>query len=183
MADNNTKSWTFLKGIGGIAGAVIAGVLVYYFTRPAPAPPPPAPLPQVGLNGYVADVVSKKPIANALVTADLGPKLATQNTDSEGRYSFVMDSIANQAQSASVDVLANGYTRFTTTVSLNPGDNFAELMVQPDTLPPGESLPSAPATVPLPHAAIRKPPPAALIRRAPASYKKRTDSTSLRPRP
>jgi hypothetical protein len=180
MADNDTKSWTFLKGIGGVAGAVIAGLLVYYFTRPGPAPPPP---PQVGLNGYVADVVSRKPIANALVTADLGPKLATQNTDSEGRYSFVMDNVANQTKSVSVDVLADGYARYTTTVRVRPGDNFAELMVQPSTLIPEESTPAAPAPGrKRKPPATRKPPPAALILRAPSSYKKRADATSLHPR-
>jgi hypothetical protein len=94
MADDSNKSGAVLIWLGGIAATVIAGVLLYHFTQPPP------PVTQVGLNGFVQEVASQKPVVNAIVTVDLGPKLASQPTDSQGRYAFIMDSTTPPAHVA-----------------------------------------------------------------------------------
>ena len=174
MADNTTKSGALLSWAGGIVATVIASVAIYYVTRPAPA----APVTQVGLDGFVADNVSQKPIPNAMVTANLGSTLATQTTDSEGRYSFIMNTTtpAPSSQSVNVDVLAGGYQHYTATVPLTSNETFAELPIQAITSPaepPGQPAAAAPAkTLPKP----------ALILRVPKSYKRRVDNAALRPK-
>ena len=174
MADSESKFWTFLKGVGGVAGAVIAGVLVYYFTQSKPAPAP-APTPQIGLNGFVANVVSQRAIPDALVTIYLGERLATQKTDSEGRYSFVMDAASND--SVTVDVLAGGYQHYVDTLSLRPGDNFAELEVPPEAAA-GPVVPdNAHIHIKLPAAPVA--PKAALVLHPPMDYKVRAESARI----
>ena len=121
MADNQTKSGALLSWIGGIAATVIAGVLVYHFTIP-PTPTPPPPSTQVGLNGFVEDDVTQKPVVDAIVTADLGAQLASQPTDSQGRYAFIMNSTTPPAQSINIDVLVAGYERYTATVPITFSD-------------------------------------------------------------
>jgi hypothetical protein len=179
MADGDSKTWTVLKGIGGVAGAVVTGVLIYHLTNPTPAPAPP----QVGLNGFVSDAASQQPIPNAMVTVDVGPKVATQSTDTEGRFSFAMDGAesapVSASESASVEVLADGYEHYQTTVAVQPGLNFAELTVprievkvaaMPDAMHPGAAV-----VVPAEHAAPR----AAVILKAPLNYTARSDRAVL----
>jgi hypothetical protein len=188
MADNTSKLGAVLTWAGGIAATVIAGVLLYYFTgqksqqqQPPPqqpaqfvavAPPPP---PQVGLDGFVLDVVSQKPIVDAIVTADLGNKLASQPTDNEGRYAFIMDSTTPPAQSISIDVLAGGYVHYTNTVAIAPtGITFAGVQLQPNAPPAAASLPGhfiAPNQIP------PKPP---LILHIPKNYAMRADTATLK---
>lgn len=172
MADNQSKSGAVLSWAGGIIATVIAGVAIFYFTRP----PAPATVTQVGLNGFVADNVSQKPIANAMVTANLGPTLATQTTDSEGRYSFIMNTTTPPPpnQSVNVNVLVSGYEHYTATVPLTSDDTFAELPIQPilnqATQPgqPAAALPVETKTRPTP------------ILRVPRNYNKRKDTAALR---
>jgi hypothetical protein len=173
MADNSSKSGAVLTWISGIAATVIASVLIYYFTRPTPAPPPP-PVTQVGLNGFVQDVVSQKPVVDAIVTADLGAKLATQNTDSEGRYSFIMDSTTPPAQSINIDVLAGGYEHYSATVPITSGDNFAGVPLQPIPAPLAAPQPGQPV------APVKVPPRPALILHIPKNYAMRADTATLK---
>ena len=175
MADNQTKSGALLSWIGGIAATVIAGVLVYHFTTP-PAPTPAPPSTQVGLNGFVEDDVTKKPVVDAIVTADLGTTLASQPTDSEGRYAFIMDSTTPPAQSINVDVLAGGYEHYTATIPLTGGDTFAGIQLQPVAAPVAPTQPGQPV------APIRIPPRPTLILRIPKNYNIRTDTTALKPK-
>ena len=175
MADNQSKSGALLTWAGGIAATVIAAVLVYHFTTP-PTPTPPPPSTQVGLNGFVEDDVTQKPVVDALVTADLGTKLASQPTDSEGRYAFIMDSTTPPAQSISVDVLAGGYEHYTATVTLTGGDTFAGIQLQPVPAPVAPTQPGQPI------APVRIPPKPTLILRIPKNYNIRTDTTALKPK-
>lgn len=176
MADNTSKSGAFLTWVGGILATVIASVAIYYFTRQTPPPPPP-PTTQVGIDGFVLDVASQKPIADAIVTADLGNKLGSQHTDSEGRYSFSVDSTTPAAQSISLDVLAGGYMHYTNTVPIaSTGITFAGIQLQPDAAlvapsQPGQSGGSASV-----------PPRPALILRVPKNYAMRADTAALKPR-
>jgi hypothetical protein len=175
MADNQTKSGALLTWVGGIVATVIAGVLVYHFTTP-PAPAPTPPPTQVGLNGFVEDDATQKPVVDAIVTADLGTKLASQPTDSEGRYAFIMDSTTPPAQSINVDVLAGGYEHYTATVPLTGGDTFAGIQLQPVPEPVPAPQPGQPV------APIRIPPRPTLILRIPKNYNIRTDTTALKPK-
>jgi len=175
MADNPTKFGALLTWAGGIAATVIAGVLVYHFTTPPPPTPPP-PAAQVGLNGFVEDDVTQKPVVDAIVTADLGAKLASQPTDSEGRYAFIMDSTTPPAQSINVDVLAGGYQHYTATVPLTGGDTFAGIQLQP--IPPPVAPPQPGQAV----APVHLPPRPTLILRVPRNYNIRTDTAALKPK-
>ena len=175
MAGNQTKSGALLSWAGGIAATVIAGVLVYHFTTP-PSPTPAPPPTQVGLNGFVEDDVSQKPVVDAIVTADLGTTLASQPTDSEGRYAFIMNSTTPPAQSINIDVLAGGYEHYTATVPITSGNNFAGIELQPipaSVVAPQPGQPVAP---------LHLPPKPALIRRIPNNYKVRADTAALKPR-
>jgi hypothetical protein len=175
MADNQTKSGALLSWAGGIAATVIAGVLIYHFTTP-PAPPATPPPAQVGLNGFVEDDASQKPVVDAIVTADLGTTLASQPTDSEGRYAFIMDSTTPPAQSISIDVLAGGYEHYTATVPITSGNNFAGIQLQPTPVPAAAPQPGQPV------APVHLPPRPALIRRIPNNYKVRADTAALKPK-
>jgi hypothetical protein len=175
MADNQTKSGALLTWAGGIIATIIAGVAIYYFTRP-PTPKPPPPSTQVGLNGFVEDDVSQKPVVDAIVTADLGTQLASQPTDSEGRYAFIMTSTNPPAQSINIDVLVAGYERYTATVPITSGDNFAGIQLQPVPAPVAPTPPGQPV------APVRLPPRPTLILHMPRSYNIRTDTTALKPK-
>jgi hypothetical protein len=175
MADNQTKSGALLSWAGGIAATVIAGVLVYHFTTPPTPPTPPAPT-QVGLNGFVEDDVSQKPVVDAIVTADLGTTLASQPTDSEGRYAFIMDSTTPPAQSINIDVLAGGYVHYTASVPITSGNNFAGIQLQPVPAPVAAPQPGKPA------APVQLPPKPSLILRIPRNYNIRADSAALKPK-
>lgn len=171
MADNQSNLGAVLTWAGGIAATVIAGVLVYHFTQP-PAPPPTT---QVGINGFVEDDVTQKPVANAIVTANLGAKLASQPTDSEGRYAFIMDSTVPPAQSINVDVLAGGYQHYTATIALTGADTFAGVPLQP------VSAPAAAAPSPgQPAAPVQLPPKPHLILHSPKNYAMRLDKAALK---
>lgn len=175
MADNQTKSGALLSWIGGIAATVIAGVLVYHFTTP-PTPKPTLPPTQVGLNGFVEDDVTQKPVVDAIVTADLGAQLASQPTDSEGRYAFIINSTTPPSRSINVDVLAGGYEHYTATVALTGGDTFAGIQLQPI---PAPVVPLHPGQLGAPVQAAPKP---TLILRVPRNYNMRADSAALKPR-
>jgi hypothetical protein len=175
MADNQSKFGALLTWAGGIIATIIAGVAIYYFTRP-PTPPPPPPATQVGLNGFVEDDITQKPVVDAIVTANLGNKLASQPTDSEGRYAFIMDSTSPPATSINVDVLAGGYEHYTAAVSLTGGDTFAGIQLQPVPAPVAAPLPGQPA------APIRIPPRPTLILRIPRNYNVRADTAALKPK-
>ena len=123
MADNQSKFGALLTWAGGIIATIIAGVAIYYFTR-TPTTAAATTLHSIGLNGFVQDDATQKPVTDAIVTANLGNKLASQPTDNEGRYAFIMDSTTPPAQSISVDVLAGGYQHFTATVPLTGADNL-----------------------------------------------------------
>jgi uncharacterized membrane protein YeaQ/YmgE (transglycosylase-associated protein family) len=163
MADNPSKLGALLTWVGGIVGTVIAGVLVYHFTIPQP------PV-QVGLNGFVENVVTQQPVVGALVTADLGSQLASQPTDYQGRYAFIMNTTKPPAQTINVDVLIRGYQRYTATVRLTGGDTFAGIALQPVAVTPAPGYP--------PHL-LPKP---ALILHIPKNYAMRADTATLKPK-
>jgi hypothetical protein len=176
MADNGSKFGALLTWVGGILASIIAGVVIYYATR-TPTPPPPPPPTQVGIDGFVLDVASQKPIADAIVTADLGNNLGSQHTDSEGRYAFSVDSTTPAAQSINLDVLAGGYVHYTNTVPIAAtGITFAGVQLQPD------AALVAPSQLGQSGGAASTPPRPALILRIPKNYAMRADTAALKPK-
>jgi hypothetical protein len=183
MADNPSKFGAVLTWAGGIAATVIAGVLLFYFTgQKSQQQPPQQPAqfvqvgpPQVGLDGFVLDVVSQKPIADAIVTADVGSALGSQHTDAQGRYAFFMDSTTPPAQSINIDVLAGGYVHYTNTVPIaSTGITFAGVQLQPDAAPAAAPQPGQPVA---PVKILPRPP---LILHIPKNYYRRADSAALK---
>ena len=142
MADSENSSSAFLKWVGGIVASVLTAVLIYHFTRPPQPPPPP-----IALNGFVADSVSHTLVPNASVTVALGSNTASQSTDELGRYSVVLAGVSSTANMGAVAIQATGYQNYSNTVPLQPGDNFAEIMI--DAIPkPAPPPASPPATIP-----------------------------------
>jgi hypothetical protein len=180
MPDNESNVKAVLTWAGGIAATVIASVAIYYFTRP-PAPPATT---QVGINGFVEDNITQKPVPNAIVTANLGPKLASQTTDSEGRYAFIMDSTLPPAQSINVDVLAGGYAHYSATVNLTGADTFAGVPLQPASAPVAPPAVAQPAqgqpAQGQPAAPVQPTPKPRLILHVPQNYAMRLDKAALR---
>jgi len=151
-----------LSWAGGIASAVITAVLIYHFTQPAPpVTPPAATIAPVALNGVVANSATHMLIGSANVTVTLGPNTVQQLTDPLGRYSVVLAPVGADANMGNVKIAAPGYVEYSNSVALQPGNNYAEIAIDP--VPP----PSAPAPVAgttpaaAPHASIvlKKPPP------------------------
>jgi hypothetical protein len=114
-----------LTWAGGIAGSVIAAVLIYHFTQ-APKPVPPPTYPQFGLTGLITDSATKQPIANAIVTANFEDSIKSYTTDGSGAYAFTMDGAKDGPDVVTVDVVANGYSFFrASNLEIMPGDNYA----------------------------------------------------------
>ncbi len=126
MADNgSSKFGPVMTWIAGIAGSVIAAVVIFYLTRPAPPPPPPT-YPQYGLTGLVTDSATKQPIAHAIVTASFEGSVKNYTTDTSGAYAFTMDGAKYGSDVVTVDVVADGYAFFRASdLSITPGDNYA----------------------------------------------------------
>jgi hypothetical protein len=129
MAGNESEVKSSLGAVltwaGGIAGSVIAAVLIYHFTQ-APKPVPPPTYPQFGLTGLVTDGSSRQPIANAIVTASFENNIKSYTTDGSGAYAFTMDGAKNGPDVVTVDVVANGYNFFrASNLEIDPGDNYA----------------------------------------------------------
>jgi hypothetical protein len=183
MPDNPSKLGALLTWAGGILASIIAGVAIYYFTRPVPPPPPT----QVGLNGFVQNVVTQQPVADAIVTADVGNALGSQHTDSEGRYAFSVSSTAPLAQVVNIDVLAGGYVHYTNSVPIaSTGITFAGVQLQPDAAPveppaAGQSAAGQPAGA-HPAAPVQPLPKPRLILHIPANYAVRADTAALKPK-
>jgi hypothetical protein len=184
MADNTSKTGALLTWAGGIAATVIASVMIYHFTNP-----PVIPTVQVGIDGFVADAISQKPITNAIVNANLGSTFASQPTDNEGRYSFIINTTTPApGGSINVDVLAGGYAHYTAAVPIAAaGDTFAELSIVPTAAqipvaaPPAQPAPGNPAAVGAPLQTQPQPVPVPrLIFRAPRNYMKRIDTAALK---
>jgi hypothetical protein len=181
MADSQTKFGALLTWAGGIIATIIAGVVIFYVTRPTPPN-------QVGLNGFVEDNVTQQPVPDAIVTANLGNKLASQPTDSEGRYAFIMDSTTPPTQSIHIDVLAGGYEHYSATVPLTSGDTFAGLQLQPvpaSTAANGIANGMGNGMVNgahIPHAPSKLPPKPEFILHVPNNYNVRADSAPLKPK-
>jgi hypothetical protein len=159
MPDDNSKSWTLLKGIGGIASAVITALLIWYFTK-APTPPP-----TVSLEGLVSNEATHNPVANASVTVSIGSNSVQQNTDMEGRYSVVLNGTSS-ADMGTIAVQAAGYDPYSNTVPLTAGENFTEIPVSP--IPP--SAPGQPPRI----VTTNKPKPI-ILKVPPATYTKKKD--------
>ena len=126
MADNESNVKSSLGAVltlaAGIAGSVIAAVLIWHFTQT----PKPVVYPQFGLTGLVTDSVSRQPIANAIVTADFENNIKSYTTDGSGAYAFTMDGAKDGPDVVTVDVVADGYNFFRASdLSVDPGDNYA----------------------------------------------------------
>jgi len=187
--DGGSPMGAFLKWAGGIVSAVLIAVLTFWLTR-TPTPPQPTPtVPPVGLNGVVANSDTHVLIGSATVAVTLGSNTVQQTTDPLGRYSVVLAPVGPDANMGTVKISAPGYMEYSNSVALQPGDNYAEIAIDPVSSPvadvpppapapsqaaPGQSAakpqggqmavkakPSAPETIPVLKAAIvlKKPPP------------------------
>jgi hypothetical protein len=165
MADDNSKSWTLLKGIGGIASAVITGVLIYYFTRPPALPPQPPPA--VSFEGLVSNLASHDPVANADVTVSIGSNSVQQKTDMEGRYSVVLNGTGS-ADMGTVAIQADGYEPYTNTVAFTAGENFAEIPIE--AIPPQTSGQHPAPKLPIGKPIVLKTPPSNYTRKKDIAY-------------
>jgi hypothetical protein len=153
------------QGIGGVAGTVIAAVLIYYFTRPAPVTPPP---PTVSFEGLVSNGVTHDPVANASVTVSIGSNSVQQNTDMEGRYSVVLNG-TTAADMGTVAIQAPGYDPYSNTVALTSGENFTEIPIEPvPPAAPGQPPRIVPTNKPKP--IILKTPPTSYTRKKDIAY-------------
>jgi hypothetical protein len=147
-------------------------VLIYHFTQPTPVPPVP-PQPQViapvALNGVVANADTHTLIGSATVVVTLGPNTVQQLTDPLGRYSVVLAPVGPDANMGSVKIMAPGYLDYANSVALQPGDNYAEIAIDPVPPPPPAPTHGNPTQV----QPIRVLPPAAIVlKRPPPDYVK-----------
>ncbi len=145
MADPEGKGWTILKGVGGVAGTVLGGVLLYRFTQPKPVPPPP-PAVMTAVTGVISDAGTRQPIVDAEVTVSSGNDVESGMTDSEGRYLFKLNGTQSTPRTVTLGVLAHGYPYFK-----QPG-----LPVEPgsSTYLEAKLWPSALAAAPAPGGAV-----------------------------
>jgi hypothetical protein len=153
-AESNSGSGlgAFLKWAGGIVSAVLIAVLTFWLTRtPAPAPTPPT-VPPVGLNGVVANSDTHVLIGSATVAVTLGPNTVQQTTDPLGRYSVVLAPVGQTANMGTVKIAAPGYLEYTNSVALQPGDNYAEIAIDPAPSPVVAAVPAPTPTVAAPQA-------------------------------
>jgi hypothetical protein len=161
-----------LSWAGGIASAVITAVLIYHFTQPAPPVTPPAPtIAPVALNGVVANSATHTLIGSANVTVTLGPNTVQQLTDPLGRYSVVLVPVGADANMGNVKIAAPGYVDYSNSVELQPGNNYAEIAINP--VPPPSPTPGSPVAVQpvqlVPHAGI-------VLKKPPANYVKSSET-------
>jgi hypothetical protein len=165
-----------LTWAGGIASAVITAVLIYHFTQPTPTPPvtPPAQaISPVALNGVVADATTHTLIGSATVIVTLGPNTVQQVTDPLGRYSVVLAPVGADANMGNVKVAAPGYVAYSNSVALQPGDNYAEIAIDPVPPPAPSPTPGSPVKV----QPIQVLPPAAIVlKRPPPNYVKSAET-------
>lgn len=151
----------FIKWAGGIAAAVLAAVLIHYFTLP------PSPPTQFAFYGMVTDAASHALISNARVVVSVGANSVSQATDPLGKYNVVLTSAGSGAVMADIKISASGYQEYDNSVALTPGTNFTDFPLQSvhaPAAPPAVAAP-APGAGPIQvavHAApivFRKPPP------------------------
>ena len=135
-----------LTWAGGIAGSVIAAVLIWHFTQVKPPAPPP-PYPQFGLTGLITDSTTKQPIANAIVTASFENNIKSYTTDGSGAYAFTMDGAKDGPDVVTVDVVANGYSFYRASdLPVMPGDNYAGFPLISNAAPAAAPTPAPAAT-------------------------------------
>lgn len=106
MAESESKFWTFLKGVGGVAGVVIGGVLVYHLTVPKT-------YPTVDVTGVISDAGTNQPISDAEVTVSAGGDIEIGKTDNEGRYLFKLAGTDRGPHAVTLEVQAHGYRTYT----------------------------------------------------------------------
>lgn len=109
------------KWIAGILATVISSVLIYYLTE-GHKPPPVAPLE---IEGRVVDVSTNSLISGALVRLKTEKFAGEQPTDSEGRYCFVVESLAPTTV-ATFEIEASGYPRYSINETLQYLSNLED---------------------------------------------------------
>lgn len=130
-----------IKGLGGIAASVIAGVSIYYLTRTPP--PTPQPARAMEFYGVVADAAHHTLIPNATIVLAVGQNSVSQRTDSMGQYNVALESTGPGVVMGSMQISATGYQSYSNTVKLHPGTNFAEIALESNAPAPG-ARPEAP---------------------------------------
>jgi hypothetical protein len=109
------------KWIGGILATVISSVLIYYLTQ-GPKPLPAAP---IEIEGRVVDVSTNALISGALVRLNADKFTGSQHTDTEGRYCFVVESLA-PTTAATFEIEASGYPHYSINETLQYLSNLED---------------------------------------------------------
>lgn len=130
------------KWIAGVLATVISSVLIYYLTQ-GHKTPPVAPLE---IEGRVVDVTTNSLISGALVRLKMEKFAGEQPTDSEGRYCFVVESLA-PTTAATFEIEASGYPRYSINETLQYLSNLEDnkLMHTAANPPPPEPASTTPA--------------------------------------
>jgi hypothetical protein len=123
-----TKSSGLRRVVGGIAGAALAGLLIFYLMRPSSQKDAIAP---TEFDGFEADSTSRALLRDAEINVTLGSYSAHQKTDTFGRYSISFPSPQADASVATVEIRATNYGDYKNTIALRPGSNYAEIMLNP----------------------------------------------------
>jgi len=138
----------FLSWVGGIVAAVIAGLVVYYFTTPTPAPP------EIAFEGMVIDKDRNVAVQNALVSFEVegaSPSDAYHDlTDEHGSYGIKLSDLS-KSTSVTLHVHANGYRDEHKLFASLSDDNRYDPLLTPSAEAPAIPHPSAtPAAKPAP---------------------------------
>jgi len=118
--------------IGGIAAGVLVPVLVFHLTKSAPEPPA---APTITLEGRVVDNSSSKFLHGAHVKFRAEDDATEQETDSQGRYLFIIH--PKQAPVVGqLRIQLKGYQDYDLTQQLNVGDNLWEIPLVAEVVAP-----------------------------------------------
>jgi hypothetical protein len=129
------------KWIGGILATVLSSVLIYYLTEGRKTPPA-AP---IEIEGRVVDVSTNALIPGALVLLKTDKFIGSQHTDTEGRYCFVVESLA-PTTAATFEIEASGYPRYSINETLQYLSNLEDSQLMRTSA--GSPTPSEPAKTP-----------------------------------
>lgn len=141
----------FVSWLGGIAAAVIAGVLVYRLTVP---PPPPPPAPEILFDGMVIDDERNIPVKDALVSLQVegvGASDAYHDlTDGNGSYAIKLAGLSKTSP-VELRVHANGYIDQTKKFEALIDDNRYDPLLKgvPPPPPPHGGAPTPTPLVPV----------------------------------
>jgi hypothetical protein len=94
--------------------------------------------------GVVSNAVSNAPIANARVQVGPAQNVVYQMTDTSGKYNIYVQTEVTGPVTTDVFISAKGFGAFSQAITLQPGTNYAEILLQPVAAPTGGPEAAAP---------------------------------------